>query len=310
MRSSAFGSSDVREQISLGGWGERLNTRRGECHCFGDLQEGFYVFSCSRAAPERQCWIPVTHCLLLFCTIRPTPHRQRYKTLSPLTYFLCLCIFFVSLPYSIQCAITRVFLFQENYNARKYAFTLASTYTYEKTNGYARLFIHIRLTKKLPLNITCWLHLNSYFPVYWEVSELQYCVKVLKLEPFIYLYFASNEPDFLLKYKVVSEGLSFSLDISWFVRPQWGAIKHDGGSAMGWGCSGLGDLVIIINAEKQHQIWSRHAIPPGNRTITISFIFRHENEPKHTGIAVKAQWVTSTELGAQHYCCASCCAEE
>lgn len=39
--SPASGSSDVREQISLGRCRERLNTRRGECHCFGDFQEVF-----------------------------------------------------------------------------------------------------------------------------------------------------------------------------------------------------------------------------------------------------------------------------
>lgn len=95
MRRSASGSNDVSEQISLGGYRERLNTHRGECHCFGDLQEGFYVFSCSLAAAECQCWIPVTQCFLLFCTIRSTPHRQRYKPvpLGLLWPIFSVCVF-------------------------------------------------------------------------------------------------------------------------------------------------------------------------------------------------------------------------
>lgn len=100
MSSPASGSSDVREQISLGRCRERLNTRRGECHCFGDLQEGFYVLSCSLAA-RHWCWIPVPRRLLFFCTIRSTPHTPKLRFLffqglyrcqsfyrSPLSFFL------------------------------------------------------------------------------------------------------------------------------------------------------------------------------------------------------------------------------
>lgn len=79
MSSPASGSSDVREQISLGRSRERLNTRRGECHCFGDLQEGFYVLSCSLAAVQHPLWIPVPRRLLLFCLIRSTPHTPKLR---------------------------------------------------------------------------------------------------------------------------------------------------------------------------------------------------------------------------------------
>jgi len=65
---SEFG--DVRKQISLGRCRERLNTRWGECHCLGDLHEGFYVFSWSLAAAEHQCWVAVKCSLLLFYTAR------------------------------------------------------------------------------------------------------------------------------------------------------------------------------------------------------------------------------------------------
>lgn len=79
----------------FGRYRERLNTRRGACHCFGDLQEGFYVFSCSLAAAECQCWIPVTQYFLLFCTIRSMPHRQRYKAvpLGLLWPIFSVCVF-------------------------------------------------------------------------------------------------------------------------------------------------------------------------------------------------------------------------
>lgn len=43
-----------------------------------------------------------------------------------------------------------------------------------------------------------------------------------------------------------------------------------------------------MNAEKHHQSLIHHAVTSGQYLIGSSFIFQHDNDPKHTASAVKA----------------------
>ena len=77
-------------------------------------------------------------------------------------------------------------------------------------------------------------------------------------------------------------------------------MKHGGWSVLVWGCisaRGVGDIVRIdgiINAENYRQVLIHNAINSGKHLIG-SFIFQHDNNPKHTANAVKSylEWKTA-----------------
>ena len=69
-------------------------------------------------------------------------------------------------------------------------------------------------------------------------------------------------------------------------------VKHDA-SIMAWGCfssSGVGDIAVvdgIMNAQMYIRILSSHMIPSARRLFEETYIFQHDNDPKHTARVVK-----------------------
>ena len=65
-------------------------------------------------------------------------------------------------------------------------------------------------------------------------------------------------------------------------------VKHGGRDVMVWGCFAddtVGDLFKIegtLNQHGYHSILQRHAIPYGLCFVGSSFIFKQDNDPKHT----------------------------
>ena len=70
-------------------------------------------------------------------------------------------------------------------------------------------------------------------------------------------------------------------------------VKHDA-SVMAWGCfssSGVGNITVVeghMNAPMYIRILSSHMIPSARRLFEETYIFQHDNDPKHTALAVKA----------------------
>ena len=72
-------------------------------------------------------------------------------------------------------------------------------------------------------------------------------------------------------------------------------VKHGGGSLPVWGSitySGVGHLYKITDnltapKYKQMQILLHHAVPVGKALIDNSFVFQHDNDPKHTARVIK-----------------------
>ena len=87
------------------------------------------------------------------------------------------------------------------------------------------------------------------------------------------------------KYVIWSEESKFERMVSACVVP---TVKHGGGGLMAWGCFAagtVGDLFKLQGTLKQHgfhSILQRHAIPSGLRLVGPAFVFKQDNEPKHT----------------------------
>lgn len=70
-------------------------------------------------------------------------------------------------------------------------------------------------------------------------------------------------------------------------------VKHGGGSVLIWGCfshAGTGNLVKIegiMRKEQYRNILEHDAVPSGSKLIGENFIFRHDNDPKHTAALCK-----------------------
>lgn len=113
------------------------------------------------------------------------------------------------------------------------------------------------------------------------------------LEPaLIILYFACNESDISVKFKVVSSNssprrlTSFSLIFS----PTWSVPDYVERISL----SHLTSISINLKLELRilpnygdRNIWSDFAIPSGKYWNSNSLIFQHDNNPKHTVSAVK-----------------------
>lgn len=71
-------------------------------------------------------------------------------------------------------------------------------------------------------------------------------------------------------------------------------VKHGGGNVMVWGCMagcGVGNLHFIegiMNAEMYEGILSTSMIPAAAKLLGRSYIFQHDNDPKHTAKRVTA----------------------
>ena len=83
-------------------------------------------------------------------------------------------------------------------------------------------------------------------------------------------------------------------------------MKHGGRVVMVWGCFAggiVGDLFRIqgtLNQHGYHSILQRYDIPSGLRLVGPSFVFRQDNDPKHTSRLFKGYSTKKESDGVLH----------
>lgn len=65
-------------------------------------------------------------------------------------------------------------------------------------------------------------------------------------------------------------------------------VKHGGGNLLVWGCfsgQSIGDIKRIdgiMDKKMYHQILIRHGVQSGLRLVSQRFVYKQDNDPKHT----------------------------